>query len=162
MSKLVGGFILATFALPAFAQVPLGVEPTVSSTINATTVVIAVIGALATIISAVATAAINKYVKDTQAAAVLSNAVTNSLGAIKNAEDANLQRSPLTFAIPGVTPAVGAGIQYVLDHAGDEAARFGITPEGIADKIGAKLGLAKLDPTQIKIATPPPMLTNVR
>ena len=37
------------------------------------------------------------------------------------------------------------GVQYVLDHAGSEAERFGLTPESIADKIVAQLGLKNME-----------------
>lgn len=145
MGKLLGIATITALSVPAFAQVVLDQPP--PTAINATAVVVALIGAATTIIGTVATAIINKYVKDAKAAAVLSNAVTNSLGAIKNAEEAHLATSPITLAIPGVTPAVATGVQYVLDHAGDEAARFGITPEAIVDKINAKIGIAKGPPT---------------
>lgn len=122
----------------AFAQT-VAMAPT-----DFTPVVVAVVGGVFLVISTVATALINSHMKDAQAATVLNAAIGNSLGAMQNAVDAGIRSHPLQATIPGITPALAAGVQYGLDHAGEEAARLGVTPAAIADKINARLGLVKL------------------
>lgn len=132
--------LVATSFMPvaAFAQT-VAAPPT-----DFTPVVVAVVGGVFLVISTVATALINSHMKDAQAATVLNAAIGNSLGAMQNAVDAGIRSHPLQATIPGITPALAAGVQYGLDHAGEEAARLGVTPAAIADKINARLGLVKL------------------
>jgi hypothetical protein len=70
--------------------------------------------------------------------------VTNSLGAMQQAAEGSVISGHPQILLTGVSPALGVGVQYVMDHAGDEAARFGITPASIADKINARVGLASI------------------
>lgn len=100
---------------------------------------------------------INSRLKDQQAAAVLSAAVKNALGAIQQAATAAIKPPPLP-AIPGVSPALTVGVQYVLNHAGTEAARFGIDPPAIAAKIDAQIGLVKIVAAE-SVATNLPRIT---
>src|SRR4051812_22108207 len=93
---------------------------------------------------------IQSHMKDKQAAVVLSNAVVNSLGAIKQAALEGKQ-PPI---IPGVPPQVAEGVRYVMDHAREEAGRSNQTPAMIADKISAKQGLQALA-TDVAAAAPP-------
>ena len=51
---------------------------------------------------------------------------------------------------------MAAGVQYVLDNAGDEAARLGITQEKIASKIDAQIGLANIVTNQATAASAAP------
>lgn len=122
----------------AFAQT-VAAPPT-----DFTPIVVAVVGGVFSVIGIVATALINSHMKDAQAATVLNAAIGNSLGAVQNAIDAGIRSHPLQATIPGITPALAAGVQYALDHAGQEAALRGITPAAIADKINARLGLVKM------------------
>jgi hypothetical protein len=46
-------------------------------------------------------------------------------------------------------------VQYVLDNAGPELARFNITPAAVASKIEAKAGLANVPPPDAVITEPP-------
>jgi hypothetical protein len=88
---------------------------------------------------------LSSHMKDKQAAAVIGTAVTNALGAVKQASDAGLASHPLQAQLPGITPAMAAGVQYVLDNAAPELKRYtGITPAVIAGKIDAKFGSAKI------------------
>lgn len=147
-----GGFVPVASAQMMIGDGPISGAAT-AVPIDFTAIAVAVVGGLITVIGSVGVAFINARMKDAQSAQALSNALTNSLGAVKQAVDANLSAHPLQATIPGVTPAVAAGVQYVLNNAGDEAERFGITPAGIANKIDAKLGLAKLAP--VAAPTPP-------
>jgi hypothetical protein len=86
------------------------------------------------------------HIKDKQAALAVSNAVQNSLGKIQQAGQA-VAEGQIAKLRPqlNVPDYLAPGVQYVLDHAGEEAARFGLTPEAIADKISAKLGLKNME-----------------
>jgi hypothetical protein len=121
--------------------------------IDMTDIASAVIASVITILAAVIPVMIQSHMKDKQAAGVLSNAVVNALGAIKQAA-LDGKAPPM---IPGVAPSLAAGVQYVTTHAGAEAARFDLSPELIADKIRAKQGLQALA-VDVAAAAPPPVL----
>ena len=91
------------------------------------------------------TALINTRMKDAQAAATLGNAVKNALGAMQQASSGAIEAAHPDVKLPGVTPAMAAGIQYVLDHAAEEALHFGISQKATAGKITAQLGLRAID-----------------
>lgn len=131
---------------------PLMMAPVPS--VDFTAIAVAGVGALVTVAGTLAVAFINARMKDSTSAAALSNAVNNSLGAVKQAVDAQILSHPLQVSLPGVSPAVAAGVAYVLEQAGPEAARFGVTPAAIVEKIEAKIGLAKLA-TPLPSAAPP-------
>lgn len=137
----------------AFAQTVSAASPT-----DLTPVVVAIVGGVFSVIGIVATALINSHMKDAQAATALNAAIGNSLGAVQNAIDAGIRSHPLQATIPGITPALAAGVQYGLDHAGEEAARLGVTPADIADKINARLGLVKIASSPVRVTTPMPSL----
>ena len=113
--------------------------------IDLTQVTIAVVGALSTIIGTVFLAWLQSHMKDQAAAATIGAAVRSSLGTVKQAVSTELTDHPLQVTVPGISAARAAGVQYVLDNAGPELARFPeITPERIAGKIEAQIGLAKI------------------
>ena len=109
-----------------------------------TGVAVSVVGGIFSILGIVATAAINSRMKDTQAAKVLGDAIKNALGAIQEASVVEVNSLHPQLRIAGVPDKLAVGVQYVLDHAGSEAARFDVTPTAIADKINAQLGLQAL------------------
>jgi len=127
---------------PAVAAAPTALVA--APTLDLTGIAVACIAGIFGVLGPVALYMVQSHVKDVQAAAVLSAAVKNSLGAAQQAADgvaSVLPRVPLPAGIP---PQLVASTQYVLDHAGDEAARFGITPLAIADKVNAAIGTAKI------------------
>jgi len=115
-----------------------------SNAIDLTTLMVAIVGGAFSVIGIVATALINSKMRNANDAATLTKAVQNSVGAIQQAADGIISTYKPTVTVPGVSPALAAGVQYVLDHAGEEAARLGVTPESVADKVNAQLGLVKL------------------
>jgi type II secretory pathway pseudopilin PulG len=122
--------------------------------IDFTQVVIAIVGGILSIAGSVFLAWLSSHMKDQAAAATIGSAVNNALGAVQQAVDAGITTHPLQATIPGITPAAAAGVQYVLDNAGPELSRFAdVTPSSIAEKIDAKIGLAKLAPLAIIPAT---------
>lgn len=124
----------------------------------ATTIIAGAFSALSVVLPAI----INARMKDTAAAAVLSEAVRNSLGAMQQAGTAAARTLAPHVSIPGVPDRLQPAVQYVIANAGDEADRLGVTPEGIASKVLAQVGLAEIK-TNLAVASsaaptvPPPL-----
>ncbi len=113
-------------------------------TVDLTGIAVAISTGIFGVLGIVLPMLINARIKDSQAAATLGAAVKNSIGAMQIATEGvltNMRPSLVTPIVDGAPPQLGVGIQYVLNHAGAEAARFGITPAAIADKINAQIGL---------------------
>ena len=110
--------------------------------IDLTGIAVAVIAVAVVVLGIV----VRSLMLDARAAATLGNAVRNSLGAIQQARDAAMKdwHAVQAVTIPDVPESLVPGVQYVLDHAGKEAARFRIGPAAIADKIWAQMGLAAI------------------
>lgn len=126
-------------------------------TIDLTQIILAAIAGAFAVVKLLIDAYATKTMKDGAAAATLDSAIGNALGAIQQeaqALAASKSRSITFDSMPGVPPELAVGVQYVLNHAGDEAARFGITPALIAGKIGARIGLKNIE-TNIAIAASP-------
>lgn len=135
----------------AFAQTVVTPPPTIDLTGIATSVIAGIFGLLAIIIPLV----INSHVKDQAAAVTLNNAVKNSLGAIQQAATTGIKTMAPSVNLPSSTPPdIVVGVQYALDHAGDEAKRLGITQDMIASKVSAQIGLAKISANVAGTATP--------
>jgi hypothetical protein len=114
-------------------------------TIDLTGLATTIVGGFLSILATVFLAWLQSHMKDQAAAATIGSAVKNALGAVKQAADAGLIAHPLQVQLPaGTSPAVAAGVSYVLTQAGPEATRLGITPDAIAGKVEAQLGLAKI------------------
>ena len=118
----------------------------------------AVIAGVFSILAIVVPMLISAHMKDKQAAEVLGAAVRNSLGALQQASTAMVQESAPHVVLRGVPESLAPGVAYVLLHAGDEAARFGITADAIASKVAAQVGLAAIA-TNIAVAgSPQPLI----
>jgi hypothetical protein len=111
-------------------------------TLDLTSVIVSVTGGIFSILMIVVPAWVASKVNDKAAAATLSESIKNSLGAIQVAASTAIRTSK-PF-IEGVPVSLAPGVQYVLDHASDEAKRFGLTPDAIAAKIEAQIGLANI------------------
>lgn len=118
------------------------------TTIDLTQIIVALIGGGFTIVSAVATYLINKYVKDKQAADVLEKALQNGIGYLQQAATNEVVAAHVQ--IPGVPDSIAPAVKYALDHAIPEIKRLGFTPEAIAEKIIARIGTLNV---QSNIAT---------
>lgn len=111
--------------------------------------------ALFSIVSAVFLAWLQSHLKDKEASATIAAAIQNSLGAMQQAATTGLVSLKPVINIPNVPPSLAAGVQYVLDNAGPELKRYtNLTPEIIAGKIDAQLGLANIA-TNIATASSP-------
>jgi hypothetical protein len=117
-------------------------------TIDLTPIILAIVAGVFATLKLLIDAYAAKTIKDRQSAAVLDAAVSNALGAMQQEAQSFAATGSHTFTLdppPGVSPTMAVGVQYVLDHAGDEAARFGITPPLIAGKLAARIGLANIE-----------------
>jgi hypothetical protein len=115
-----------------------------AATLDLTGIATAVIAGLSAILAVVIPLIMTKYMGNTAASVALKDSIANSVGAIQQAADNAIVTAKPVVTIPGVPLSLVPGVQFVLDHAGAEAARFGITPPMLADRISAQLGLAKL------------------
>lgn len=113
-------------------------------TVDLTGIATALIAGVFSVLAVVLPLMISSRMKDQQAAAVLGQAVRNSLGAIQQASTSAVRQAAPSIPLRGVPDNVAVGVQYVLDNAGPEALRLGITPQAIAGKIGAQIGLSAI------------------
>lgn len=114
-------------------------------TVDLTGVAVAAISVVLPVLGTVALAWLSSHIKDQAARTVIQAAVKNSLGVLQQAATSEIQQMRPTVDIPGVPPKLAAGVQHVLDQAGPELARFpDITPERIAEKIEAQIGLENI------------------
>jgi len=97
---------------------------------------------------------IASHIKDKQAADALNTTLQNGLGAMQQAVQSGISTHPLQLQLPYTTAPMAAGIQYVLDHAPAELARFGITTDMIEQKLSARLGLKNIDTNVATAASP--------
>lgn len=117
-------------------------------TLDLTEILVALIAASFPIIGSVVSAIVLSRMKDKESARVIANAVKNSVGIFVEAAQGSVTSAQPHITIPGIPPRLQAPVQYVLDHAGPELVRHGISPEAIAEKVVAQIGLAKVaDPT---------------
>ena len=111
-------------------------------TVDLTGVAVAATGGFFSVLGIVITAWITSHIKNQAAAVTINNAVKNSLGAIQQAATSEIRA--LRPQLPGVPDSLAPGVQYVLDQAGPEMERLGITPEKVAAKVEAQIGLANV------------------
>jgi len=119
--------------------------------LNLTSVAVATVSGVFSVLGIVVTYLLNKYIKDTTMASTLGNALQNALGKIQQAAVSGIQANPIMINNVPIPGNLAPGGQYVLDHAGEEAAHFGITPDKIADKIEARIGVKHIE-TNIAIS----------
>lgn len=134
--------VAAIFA-PSLAQAAEAVAVQ-SPSIDLTAIIIAIVGGVFAVIQIVAKAITASHIKDAAARQVVDKALDNSLGAIQQAAQGEVAALRPHVAIPGIPASLTAGVQYVLDHAGPETQRLGITPQAVADKITARIGLSNI------------------
>lgn len=112
------------------------------TSIDLTQIAVAVVTGIFAIVTPIALLWIQKHMKDEAARDIITLAVKNSLGAIQKAATSEIQQ--LKPQIPGVPDSLVPGVQYVLDNAGSSLKRVGVTPDLIAQKIEAQIGLANI------------------
>lgn len=113
--------------------------------VSLTEVLVSLIGTLGTIIAAIAVALINQRIKDAQLREVIANAAKNAVGVVQQGAVGMVQRLDPRIPAGTIPDKLVPGVQYVLDHAGEAVARFGITPEKVAEKITAQIGLKEIE-----------------
>jgi hypothetical protein len=125
----------------AFAQ---AAAPTTGATIDFTQLLIQIVSGVFGLLGIYLTYFVTSHIKDQKAAATISEQLTNSLGAIQHATQTGIATLDPRITVP-VSPQMGAGVQHMLDTAGDEMSRLGITQAGIVSQINARLGLANIE-----------------
>jgi hypothetical protein len=130
--------------LPSIARAADAGAVPAAAAIDFTTILNTIVAGVFSVLGIWLTLFVQSHVKDQAAGVTVAAAVKNSLGALQQAAQAGIAQADPRLAIPGVGPALASGVQYVLDHAGPEAARLGITPVAIADKISAQIGLSNI------------------
>lgn len=91
-----------------------------------------------------------KYMQDAEA---LEHAIEYSLGAIQQTQETAIDILQPHILIPAARANLIPGVQYVLDHAGAQVARRGLTHEMIADRINAAIGLRNIEANIATAAT---------
>ena len=150
-------YAAAMVLLPAVAHAA-DVVVAAPVSLDLTAVSVAVVGGIFAVIKIVAEYYANSRIKDATARAVVASALDNALGAIQQASQKAVINAQPHIPIPGVAAGLVPGVQYVLDHAGDEAARLGITPTALADKLDARLGLANIATNLAVSGSPAPVV----
>lgn len=117
--------------------------------VDLTGIAVAAVSGVFSILGAVLLAIVQTKIKNKQMADLLASAVKNSLGKIQQATIDQVRQAE--FLHPQLPPALAVGTQYVADHAPEALAHFGITPEAVADKIEAQIGLKEIE-TNIAIS----------
>lgn len=124
--------------------------------IDVTQLLIALIGGSFTVISTVALALVNKYVKDKRMATILEHALTNGLGMLQQAAEGAVPS--IAKSIPGVPVAVAPAVQYVIDHVPEAVSHWGLTPEALAEKVIARIGVKSIETNIAVAASDSPLL----
>lgn len=127
--------------------------------ISLTQVLVSLIGTAGTIIAAVAVALINQRVKDAQLRDVITNAAKNAVGIVQQSATGMVERLDPRIPAGSLIPdRLVPGVQYMLDHAGEAVERFGITPDKLAEKITAQIGLKEIESNIAINASPAPVV----
>lgn len=122
---------------PAYAQEAARVS------VDLTGIAVAAVGGFFSVLAAVLLAIIQAKIKNQQMAELLAAAVKNSLGKIQQATVDQVRQAE--FLHPEMPARLAVGAQYVVDHAPEALAHFGITPAAVADKVEAAIGLREIE-----------------
>jgi hypothetical protein len=125
--------------------------------ISFTEIIVALIGTAGTILTAVAIAIINRKIENSQLREVLANAVKNGVGAVQQGAQRMITEADPQLVTGLIPPRLVPGVQYVLDNASEAVERFGQTPELIAGKIVAQIGLGEIETNLVVSASPDPV-----
>lgn len=126
--------------------------------LSLTEILVSLIGTAGTVIAAVAVALINQRVKDAQLRQVIANAAKNAVGIVQQGATGMVQRLDPRVPAGLVPERLIPGVQYMLDHAGEAIERFGVTPEKLAEKITAQIGLKEIESNIAINASPAPIV----
>jgi hypothetical protein len=148
-------FATIAIALSAAAQ-PSPPATTGGNHIEITPVIVALINLVFPAVIGVATYIINANVKNQQMATLLTNAVQNGLGVVQQQADSAAQKAHVAFDVQ--SPAIQAGVRYVVENAAEAIAHFNIPEAQIAGKLSAKLGLAAIATNLAMTASPQPVI----
>jgi type II secretory pathway pseudopilin PulG len=120
--------------------------------VDLTGIACSVIAGAFSLLSVLVPILVNSRMKDRQAAEALSSAIRNSLGALQQATSEAARALHPQVTVRNVPETLQPAVAYVLEHAGPEAERLGVTPEKIASKVQAQIGLAEIK-TNVAVAS---------
>jgi hypothetical protein len=127
--------------------------------VDFTPIINSVLGLVFVIIAGALSNFLMNHMKDKAAAAQLATALQNGLGAMQQAEQKGTMSHPIQLELPGITAAMGAGIQYVVNQVPDALLRLNISKEEIAEKLDARLGVKNIDTNVATAASSAPSPT---
>jgi hypothetical protein len=126
--------------------------------IDLTGIATSVLAFALSLVSAIATGLINKHMTDRAAASTLCRAVENSIGVLQQQGSVAAQILAPHITVPGVPDRLAPAVSYVMTHAGDEMERLGVTPERVAQKVLAQVGLAQIAVNTAVAGSPAPVV----
>jgi hypothetical protein len=118
-------------------------SPTVSTALDMTPIIVAAVNGAFLVVASIIGIIINNKVKDQNLARQLENAAKNGIGMLQQATDQMIESAHIN--IPNVPKEIAPAVQYMLDHAGEAITHFGITPEMLAEKIVARIGVLNIE-----------------
>jgi len=116
--------------------------------VDLTGIAVAAVSGIFSVLGIMLLTIIQAKIKNKEMAELLAAAVKNSLGKIQQATIDQVGEAMSLH--PEMSSALAVGAQYVVDHASEALAHFSITPEAVADKVEAAIGLTEI---QNNIAT---------
>lgn len=122
--------------------------------IDFTPIINSAMAVIATLILGAFAAWQSKHQKNAAEAATAQTALQNALGAMQQAVQKGLTAHPLQVNLPGISPALGAGIQYAIDQGGPAIGKLSL--EEVADKLNARLGVKNIQTNLATAASPAP------
>lgn len=91
---------------------------------------------------------IDRHMRAQAARDVLRRAIHASVGALQQAGTVSGRGLAAATDVHGVPAGLAPAVRYVLDNAGEEAERLGVSAEQIAQKITAQIGLIQIGTNQ--------------
>ena len=131
-------------ALAQSAVMALDAPGPSATVIDLTAIINSLIAAVFSVVISVVGLYIQKHVKDANSAAVIESAVKNSLGALQQAVSNGVTTLDPRFQLPAKLQSFTPAVSYVLTHVPDALTRLGVTPEMVAQKVEAQLGLQSI------------------
>lgn len=118
---------------------------------DVTTLAILLFIVMLNVIGAIGVYFVQKRIKDAQLRDVLANAVRNSVGIGGQVGTILISRAKPKIDLDFVPEFLQPKVAYVIEHADDAIKRFGITPEKIAEKVVAQIGIAAIQSPTITV-----------
>jgi hypothetical protein len=150
------GATLMIAAAPLFAQAADFAAAVPDTTLDLSAVLVAIVSTAGALILGIATALINRHMTNSAARANLLHTLGDAVGYAQQSATTAIGILDPRISALNLPPTVAAGVQYTLDHAGADAARFGVTVPLLTQKMVARIGLANVATNQATAASDAP------